>query len=163
MKPYSFWLMWKHANVVFFPRCSMYRIFTYIWVIFEVNVGRYSIHGAYGFHSSLPSYILYSCSQDLDFDTVWWDIRGMKISKKWPWGWVRIMNFNEFQPCPPFLLDLKEFSEDAFCHVPSNPKSDPTKSQKNWSETFRPEPAPILKLDFQNWRSSLQNRRCTQE
>ena len=31
-----------------YPRCSMYGIFTYIWVIFEVNVGKYSIHGSYG-------------------------------------------------------------------------------------------------------------------
>ena len=30
------------------PRCSMYGIFTYIWVIFRANVGKYSIHGAYG-------------------------------------------------------------------------------------------------------------------
>ena len=28
------------------PRCSMYGIFTYIWTMFWVNVGRYSIHGA---------------------------------------------------------------------------------------------------------------------
>ena len=28
--------------------CSMYGIFTYIWLIFRANVGRYSIHGAYG-------------------------------------------------------------------------------------------------------------------
>jgi hypothetical protein len=26
----------------------MYSIFTYIWVIFTANVGKYSIHGAYG-------------------------------------------------------------------------------------------------------------------
>ena len=26
----------------------MYGIFTYIWVIFKANVGKYSIHGAYG-------------------------------------------------------------------------------------------------------------------
>ena len=26
----------------------MYGIFTYIWVIFRVNVGKYTIHGAYG-------------------------------------------------------------------------------------------------------------------
>ena len=25
-----------------YPRCSMYGIFTYIWVIFRVNVGKYS-------------------------------------------------------------------------------------------------------------------------
>ena len=33
---------------VLVPRCSMYGIFTYIWVIFRANVGTYSIHGAYG-------------------------------------------------------------------------------------------------------------------
>jgi hypothetical protein len=31
-----------------FPICSMYSIFTYIWIIYGVNVGRYSIHGEYG-------------------------------------------------------------------------------------------------------------------
>ena len=30
------------------PRCSMYGIFTYIWAIFGVNIGKYSIHGASG-------------------------------------------------------------------------------------------------------------------
>ena len=28
------------------PRCSMSGIFTYIWVMFRANVGKYSIHGA---------------------------------------------------------------------------------------------------------------------
>ena len=28
--------------------CSMYGIFTYIWVIFRANVGKYSILGTYG-------------------------------------------------------------------------------------------------------------------
>ena len=27
----------------------MYGIFTYIWVIFRANVGKYSIHGSYGY------------------------------------------------------------------------------------------------------------------
>ena len=31
-----------------YPRCSMYGIFTYIRVIFRVNVGKYSIHGSSG-------------------------------------------------------------------------------------------------------------------
>ena len=37
-----------------FPRRSMYGIFTYIYHRFKPNVGRYTIHGAYGFctHSS---------------------------------------------------------------------------------------------------------------
>ena len=30
------------------PMGSMYGIFTYIWVIYGVNVGKYSIHGSYG-------------------------------------------------------------------------------------------------------------------
>ena len=32
-----------------YPICSMYSIFTYIWAIYGVNVGKYSIHGAYGY------------------------------------------------------------------------------------------------------------------
>ena len=30
------------------PRRSMYGIFTYIWLIFMINVGEYTIHGSYG-------------------------------------------------------------------------------------------------------------------
>ena len=30
------------------PTGSMYGIFTYIWLIFMVNVGKYTIHGSYG-------------------------------------------------------------------------------------------------------------------
>ena len=30
------------------PIGSMYGIFTYIWLIFMVNVGKYTIHGSYG-------------------------------------------------------------------------------------------------------------------
>ena len=33
----------------------MYGIFTYIWVIFGANVGKYSIHGAYGYHKPYSS------------------------------------------------------------------------------------------------------------
>ena len=29
------------------PICSMYGIVTYIWLIFVVNVGKYTIHGWY--------------------------------------------------------------------------------------------------------------------
>ena len=31
----------------------MYGIFTYIWVIFRANVGKYSIHGAYGMEKKI--------------------------------------------------------------------------------------------------------------
>ena len=30
------------------PMGSMYGIFTYIWLIFRLNVGKYTIHGSYG-------------------------------------------------------------------------------------------------------------------
>ena len=32
-----------------YPIGSMYGIFTYIWLIFMVNVGKYTMHGSYGF------------------------------------------------------------------------------------------------------------------
>ena len=32
-----------------YPRSSMYGIFTYIWVIYGVNVGKYTIHGSSGY------------------------------------------------------------------------------------------------------------------
>ena len=41
------------------PICSMYGIFTYIWVISRANVGKYSIHGAYG--KCIPSLIQNWC------------------------------------------------------------------------------------------------------
>ena len=37
------WISWDTH-----PICSMYSIFTYIWVIYGGHVGKYSIHGAYG-------------------------------------------------------------------------------------------------------------------
>ena len=36
-----------------YPIGSMYGIFTYIWLIFMVNVGKYTIHGSYGYYKSL--------------------------------------------------------------------------------------------------------------
>jgi hypothetical protein len=39
----------KIAIPFMYPRCSMCGIFTYIWLIFGVNVGKYSIHGASGY------------------------------------------------------------------------------------------------------------------
>ena len=39
-------LKWSYGR---YPRCSMYGIFTYIWVIYGVNVSKYSIHGWSGY------------------------------------------------------------------------------------------------------------------
>ena len=33
----------------------MYGIFTYIWLIFVVNVGKYTIHGSYGIYKLILS------------------------------------------------------------------------------------------------------------
>ena len=38
------------------PIGSMYGIFTYIWLIFMVNVGKYTIHGSYGLYQIIPSF-----------------------------------------------------------------------------------------------------------
>ena len=35
--------------VLYYPIGSMYGIFTYIWLIFMVNVAKYTIHGYYGY------------------------------------------------------------------------------------------------------------------
>ena len=37
-----------HFTIIHLPKWSMYGIFTYIWVSYGVNVGKYSIHGASG-------------------------------------------------------------------------------------------------------------------
>ena len=41
------------------PICSMYGIFTYIWVFFGANFGKYSIHGAYGINKTYQSNFSY--------------------------------------------------------------------------------------------------------
>ena len=45
------------SHVFFFPGTlpipSMYGIFTYIWLISMVNVGKYTIHGWYGLHNGV--------------------------------------------------------------------------------------------------------------
>ena len=47
-------------SCVKYPIPSMYGIFTYIWLIFMVNVGKYTIHGWYGYFQTfslgLPRY-----------------------------------------------------------------------------------------------------------
>ena len=44
---YDFW----KGPIPFYPTGSMYVIFTYIWLIFMVNVGKYSIHASLGYDS----------------------------------------------------------------------------------------------------------------
>ena len=42
------------ANKVEVPIGSMYGISTYIWLIFMVHVGKYTIDGSYGAHIKSP-------------------------------------------------------------------------------------------------------------
>ena len=44
---------YPHLNGNILPICSMYGIFTYIWVITRANVGKYTIHGAYGLYTDI--------------------------------------------------------------------------------------------------------------
>ena len=39
------------ARMILYPIGFMYGIFTYIWLILMVNVGKYTIHGSYGIYS----------------------------------------------------------------------------------------------------------------
>ena len=39
---------WRDDGGSYIPIWSTYGIFTYIWLIFMVNVGKYTIHGSYG-------------------------------------------------------------------------------------------------------------------
>ena len=50
----AIWVYQRVQQQTIQPRCSMYGIFTYIWVIFGANVGKYSIHGASGQDEFLP-------------------------------------------------------------------------------------------------------------
>ena len=43
----------------FNPIGSMYGIFTYIWLIFMVNVGKYTIHGSYGNCKKRTSHVFF--------------------------------------------------------------------------------------------------------
>ena len=48
------------------PIGSMYGIFTYIWLIFVVNVGEYTIHGSYGVYSR-PMFLISGISSKIGY------------------------------------------------------------------------------------------------
>ena len=49
------------------PICSMYDIFTYIWLVFMANVGRYTntIHGSYGVYKRFKGIFLGHSNSDI--------------------------------------------------------------------------------------------------
>ena len=42
-------IAYPNTQCMSYPIGSMYGIFTYIWLIFMVNVAKYTIHGSYGY------------------------------------------------------------------------------------------------------------------
>ena len=65
---------WLKYTIFLLPRGSMYGIFPYIWLIFMVHVGKYTIHGSYGFWDGLyfRGKLLVSGNFGLfDVDLVW--------------------------------------------------------------------------------------------
>ena len=53
------------------PIRSMYGIFAYIWLIFMINAGKYTIHGSYGIESSKEfDGICVNSSQDEKIESV---------------------------------------------------------------------------------------------
>ena len=54
------------------PICSMYGIFTYIWAIYGVNGGKYSIHGSYGIEQPPFDVYKYDDEDHVLFLFFWW-------------------------------------------------------------------------------------------
>jgi hypothetical protein len=64
------------------PRCSMYGIFTYIWAIFGVNVGKYAIHGASGM------FIFITCNWNCPSQDPIFVIHGNQITRTKHGDWM---------------------------------------------------------------------------
>ena len=49
-RPKAGWNGWTmHEESISYPLPSMYGVFAYIWLVYMVNVGKYTIHGCYGY------------------------------------------------------------------------------------------------------------------
>ena len=51
------------------PLASMHGIFTYIWLIFMVNVGKYTIHGSYGYLDDELKFMNGNCTRVSEIKT----------------------------------------------------------------------------------------------
>ena len=64
-----------------FPIASMYGIFTYIYLIFMVNVGKYTIHGSSGFWhpGNFPDLVFYAPQRHTkNPNPIRWDSYGLR-------------------------------------------------------------------------------------
>ena len=85
------------------PIGSMYGIFTYIWLIFMVNVGKYTIHGSYG----INAYASFICPKNHGSTLRFWGdfgcvyIAGVRGISKPPGFWdPMILRVRIFQHTP---------------------------------------------------------------
>ena len=98
---------WKNVQ----PRCSMYGIFTYIYPKNGPNVGKYSIHGAFGQWFSLFSGWCWLTQNHLEDENDQRIQDGWKFaSDKWvKWDWtaqeqqLHSESLGESSPCPTLL------------------------------------------------------------
>ena len=74
------------------PKGSMYGIFTYIWLIFMVNVGKYTIHGSLGIYTS----------QKKSKTSRWWIDSWSKRWSSQSWSstrWIPMIRCRTWKPC----------------------------------------------------------------
>jgi len=87
-------VIWPHsANELPTKRClnmpigSMYGIFTYIWVIYGENVGKYSIHGAYGVYNGWCDGMLHRFLSCVCQSGLYQQLGGIKTTKLRQFSW----------------------------------------------------------------------------
>ena len=93
------------------PIQSMYGIFTYIWLIFMVNVGKYTIHGFYGKSHKKPNHqeritVPWCCVMRALLDA-WRGSRhgcdhrwgGLRMIGSPEGGWSWLLYYNIVKPC----------------------------------------------------------------
>ena len=98
------------------PICSMYGIFSYIWVIFKANVGKYSIHGASGIHWEKKTVCAnpFHCFQVLRF--ILFDLPNRMVERNCTYFWYGLMQFSA--PTNPHCYSLLHDFRIIKTHVP---------------------------------------------
>ena len=86
----------------------MYGIYTYIWLIFMVNVGKYTIHGSYGLFFA-P-------------DFFWWHFRDFSREPSLPWASHTIWEW--YENGGPTIGGSWIFSHRTFVYTPQKSKRD---------------------------------------
>ena len=88
--PYRIFFMFTKQHNLSYPRCSMYGIFSYIYHKNQPNVGKYTIHGSYGYQIHVFSYDFVFIRRNPPF-------RKLRSHDKHPGG-VQILEPQRFSP-----------------------------------------------------------------